>query len=428
MDKRMLASEEYDGDCPMVTGANRIPECLFCDEQHTVVDLDRVCRVALMVTPRPGGDVIDQTWEAISTIRAVMKQQRVPMTVTMQTVFVRSTEDIPAIRRLLEAYYGDRTPTTGFIVQPPCDGQALAIEAWALGGDDVDVQFLGPDTVTVEYDGLRWIYISGITAPMEATSAYEETQYSFAKLAQRLESVEATFNDVPRVWLYQAGITEIEQDLRGQGIERYRELNRARTDFFDLLEETGNMTVLRDGHACYPASTGIGMAGGGLTVSCMALQTQRKDVRLVPLENPGQTPAFDYAREFSAKSPKFSRAMAVVIGDYVTTWVSGTASILDAESVHLGDIEKQTEQTIDNIEQLINRENFHGHGIEGTGNLLSDLTKVRVYVKRLEDYEKCREVCERRFGLVPAIYALADVCRPELLVEIEGVAFSDMNP
>jgi hypothetical protein len=36
-------------------------------------------------------------------------------------------------------------------------------------------------------------------------------------------------------------------------------------------------------------------------------------------------------------------------------------------------------------------------------------------------------VCERRFGAVPTIYALADVCRPELLVEIEGVAFSDMT-
>ncbi len=312
-------------------------------------------------------------------------------------------------------------------MQPPCDGQALAIEAWALGGEDVDVRFLGPEIVTVEYDGLRFIYINGITAPVESACSYEETQYSFAKLAQCLDSVGATFNDVPRVWLYQGGITESEQDARGQSIERYRELNRARTDFFELLSETGNMTVLRDGHACYPASTGIGMAGSGLTVSCMALQTEREDVRLIPLENPRQTSAFQYAHRFSAKSPKFSRAMAVLIGDYATTWISGTASILDSESVHLGDIEKQTEQTIDNIQQLISPDNFRSHGLEGSGAQLSDLAKVRVYVKRLEDYEKCRVVCERRFGEIPKIYALADVCRPELLVEIEGVAFSGMT-
>jgi enamine deaminase RidA (YjgF/YER057c/UK114 family) len=117
--------------------------------------------------------------------------------------------------------------------------------------------------------------------------------------------------------------------------------------------------------------------------------------------------------------------MAVKIGHYVTTWISGTASILDSESVHLGDIEKQTEQTIDNIERLISPENFARHGLSGCGAQLADLAKVRVYVKRPEDYEKCRAVCERRFGAVPTIYAQADICRGELLVEIEAVAFSN---
>jgi enamine deaminase RidA (YjgF/YER057c/UK114 family) len=119
--------------------------------------------------------------------------------------------------------------------------------------------------------------------------------------------------------------------------------------------------------------------------------------------------------------------MAVVIGDYVTTWISGTASILNAESVHLGDIERQTEQTIDNIERLISRENFERHGLAGIGARLADLAKVRVYVKRQQDYEKCREICERRFGDLPTIYAFADVCRSELLVEIEGAAFSQVK-
>jgi enamine deaminase RidA (YjgF/YER057c/UK114 family) len=112
------------------------------------------------------------------------------------------------------------------------------------------------------------------------------------------------------------------------------------------------------------------------------------------------------------------------LGDYVTTWVSGTASIVNAESCHLGDPAQQTEQTIDNIERLIAQENFTLHGLKGAGASLHDLAKVRVYVKRPEDLAKCREVCQRRFGAVPAIYAVAGICRPELLVEIEGVAFS----
>ncbi len=174
----------------------------------------------------------------------------------------------------------------------------------------------------------------------------------------------------------------------------------------------------------YPASTGIGAAGSGLVASCIALETSRKDLFLQPLENPQQTPAYVYKSAYSPMSPKFSRAMALGLGDYVTTWISGTASIVNSESRHLGDVEKQTEQTIDNIERLIAQDNFARHGLRGLGATLHDLAKVRVYLKRAEDFDKCRAVCERRFGPVPAIYATADVCRPELLVEIEGVAFS----
>ena len=61
-------------------------------------------------------------------------------------------------------------------------------------------------------------------------------------------------------------------------------------------------------------------------------------------------------------------------------------------------------------------------GWNGAGATLNDLAKVRVYVKRPEDYAKCRAVCERRLGATPAIYAQADVCRPNLLVEIEVTA------
>jgi enamine deaminase RidA (YjgF/YER057c/UK114 family) len=395
----------------------------MCDQQHSVVDLGKVCRVALMVTPAATGDVTDEAWEAISTIRAVLKQQSQSMTVTMQTVFLRRAEDERVCQKLFEAYYGDRMPATSFVVQPPCGGQSLAIEAWAIGGQDIDFQFLSSDMVSVAYDGLRWIYVGGVAPPESVTSPYEQTQSVFEQMACRLDFAGASFRDVVRAWLYVGDITEIQD-----GIERYRELNRARTDFFDIQRAGGRMPVGPQGESVYPASTGIGVATRGLEVGCLALQTDRSDVRLVTLENPRQTAAFDYDASFSAKSPKFSRAMAVVIGDYVTTWVSGTASIVDSESVHRGDVAKQTEQTIDNIEALISRQNFARHGVEHAGAQLSDFAKVRVYVKRPQDYEICRQICQRRFGSLPMIFAQADVCRSELLVEIEGVAFSKVNP
>jgi enamine deaminase RidA (YjgF/YER057c/UK114 family) len=228
---------------------------------------------------------------------------------------------------------------------------------------------------------------------------------------------------VVRAWFYLGAITEADA-----GIQRYQELNRARTDFYRGIDFHCSVSQPNIPHGIYPASTGIGMRGRGLVAGCVALETQRADAFLLPLENPQQTPAYAYHPRFSPQSPKFSRAVALVLGDYITTWVSGTASVVHSLSRHRGDIKRQAEQTIENIERLISSENFGFHGIKHAGARLGDLAKIRVYLKRPEDFPQCKAICEKRFGPVPAIYAVADVCRPELLVEIEGVAFSKRLP
>ena len=53
---------------------------------------------------------------------------------------------------------------------------------------------------------------------------------------------------------------------------------------------------------------------------------------------------------------------------------------------------------------------------------------VRVYIQRTGDYTNIRAACKNRLGELPTIYAMADVCRPDLLVEIEGIAFSHEGP
>ncbi len=375
----------------------------------------------MMVTPDGEGSFRDQVWEAMSTIRAILRQQGEPMDLTVQTVFLAKADDAPVARQLFEAYHGEKMPLTLFVAQPPFGGASIAIEAWAISTRTVRVGHHGPQLVTVEHDGIRWIHASAGSLDSDKRGAYEQSAGIFAGLDKVLSSAHASFRDVARVWLYQGNITEEE----ASGIERYRELNRARTDFFENIDFRSNplADASRD-RSIYPASTGIGTLGHGLVTGCLALQTDRKDVRLLSLENPGQTSAFDYPKEYSRKSPKFSRAMALRIGDHLTTWISGTASIVDAATVHPGDPARQTEQTLDNIEKLIAPENFARHGWGDAGASLRDLAKVRVYVKRPEDYEICRAVCERRLGATPAIYAQADVCRPDLLVEIEGVAFS----
>jgi enamine deaminase RidA (YjgF/YER057c/UK114 family) len=352
-------------------------------------------------------------------MRTVLGKFPEPMANTVQTVFLKDARDQAECEELFTTFSGADLPVTNYVLQPPCCGAALAMEAWAIGGKSVRVEHFGPQALAVAYDGVRWVYCAGVKPASSSRGVYPQTLDALGRLRAALEQAGSSFERVVRTWFYLGDITGPEGEA-----QRYQELNRARTDFYRDIRFHCSPSASNAAGGVYPASTGIGMVGHGLVASCMALETQRDDLFLLPLENPQQTPAYAYDSKYSSQSPKFSRAVALGLGDYVTTWVSGTASIVNAESRHLGDPERQTEQTIDNIERLIAPENFAQHGLKGAGASLHDLAKVRVYVKRAEDLAKCRAVCQRRFGAVPAIYAVAGICRPELLVEIEGVAFS----
>jgi enamine deaminase RidA (YjgF/YER057c/UK114 family) len=387
--------------------------------EHSYVDLGDSARVAAMISPQGRGSFSHQLQEVLSRLVHVLEGQPQPMRTTVQTVFLRQAADQPECARMLADFYGAHQPVTNFVLQPPCDGAALALEAWAIGGNSVRVEHYGPQVIAVSYDSIRWIYIAGITPKPGNGNIHSKTLDALAQMRAGLVQAGGSFEQVVRTWFYLGGITEPEGPR-----QRYQELNRARTDFYHDIPFRCSLLDPSAPRGVYPASTGIGMAGPGLVLGCLAVETRRDDVFLLPLENPQQTPAYAYHPKYSPQSPKFSRAVALVLGDYVTTWISGTASIVNSETWHVGDVERQTEQTITNIERLIAPENFAMHGVAGAGASLHDLAKVRVYLKRPEDLAKCRAVCQRRFGPVPVIFAVADICRPDLLVEIEGVAFA----
>jgi enamine deaminase RidA (YjgF/YER057c/UK114 family) len=225
------------------------------------------------------------------------------------------------------------------------------------------------------------------------------------------------FERVIRTWLYLGDIVGKEGDT-----QRYMEMNRARSDFYQNIHFQAGRRPPGFNPVVYPASTGIGTEGCDIIMSCIALDTGREDIVSMPLENPLQRSAFAYSPCYGLKSPKFCRAMALSCGPFATIFISGTASITNEETQHLGDVVGQTHQTLDNIEALISSENLARHGMPGLGTSLEGLACARVYVKHKEDFPAVREVCARRLGELPTVYAVADVCRPELLVEIEGIA------
>lgn len=388
-------------------------------ERHAVMDLGRLARMAVMALPAAGGSFREQAEELFAQVACIIGRHPTPLTATTMMVFLRDFTDEAECRELLRARFAEAMPVTTIVAQPPCCGAALGVELWALGGPGVTVERLGPQLLTVESDGIRWIHCGGIRGEAGADGAYAESLSAFQQMRARLAEAGVGFDQVVRTWLY---VNQINAGEAGR--QRYQELNRARTDFFRDIRFGVKLRAASAPEQIYPASTGIGMGGDAIAMSCMALDSRRTDVFLLPLENPQQTPAYDYQAVHSPQSPKFSRAMAVVQGHFVSTLLSGTASIVNSHTCFQGDIVRQTEQTIENIERLMTPENFARHGLPGAGATLRDIAKLRVYVKCREDYEKCREVCERRLPRIPALYLHADVCRPELLVEIEAVAFS----
>jgi len=331
---------------------------------------------------------------------------------------------IDPCRRIIRRFYGQDLPATSYIAQPPCEGKLIAIEALGLGRGhgDVKVERIGEQLVIARHNGMAWAYAAPVARRAKAAPAYEQGLNAFRQLRELLGRVDMRLDQVVRTWLYQGSIVADEGER-----QRYRELNRARTDAY--AEVPFLRGLLPKGHPTdvYPASTGIGTEGRGLELSAMALAAERPDVLAVPLENPRQTAAYRYGACYSPQSPKFSRAMAVTCGPYTMIFISGTASITASETRHASDAEAQTMETLDNIAALISEENLVRHGLPGRGTTLDGIGLARVYIKRKGDYERVRAVCEERLGELPTVYAVADICRPDLLVEIEGMALSRRN-
>jgi enamine deaminase RidA (YjgF/YER057c/UK114 family) len=387
--------------------------------QYTMITMGKVTRFALMVTPLSRGPVHIQLGEALRSLRVVLDTQPEKMHVTVQTVFLKDACDQTLCEQILAARYMDEPPVTTFVHQPPCSGAALAIEVWATGGKAVYVEWPSPNVLQVSMGNVTWTHTGGITPRNTTGNVYEQSLDLFRQLKQRLKQAGVPMENLIRTWLYLGSITGPEGDL-----ERYMELNRARTDSYKGVRFGRKHAMAITGQAVYPASTGIGMCGTGIAMSATAIATDRKDVFLLPLENPQQTPVYEYEKVYSPESPKFVRAMAEAIGDYLVIWISGTASIVHSKTVHVGDPGKQADQTLTNIELLISHRNFTRSGVQGVRATLQDLAKLRVYVKRPQDYPVIRKVVEKRCGKsVPVIYVVADVCRSDLLVEMEGLAF-----
>jgi len=389
------------------------------------VELNDIRHVMTTAIPQCGGTLREQAKDALQSLADVLRAEGALQSIIRQTVFLTEPSQIDECRQIIRDFYGADLPVTSYVPQPPCDGKLLSIEAHGVrpGRCEIEIERVSEQLVMLRHDGLTWAYCTLVVPGTSTAGAYESTANTLRRIRSLLHGRGVRFDQVIRTWFYLGGIVAPEGTT-----QRYKELNRARADFYKDIPFLGDYQQESRPGPAFPASTGIGAEGRDLTARAIALATDRDDIIATALENPRQTSAYDYARSYSLQSPKFSRAMALSYGPDMTIFISGTASITSSESRHFGDPVAQTHETLDNIEALISEDNLGRHGLPGFGSSLEGLGQVRVYIKRIEDYHKILAVCAQRLGGVPAIYTTTDVCRPELLVEIEGVAFSRREP
>ncbi len=196
----------------------------------------------------------------------------------------------------------------------------------------------------------------------------------------------------------------------GDALDRYMCFNAGRfaacsdwlggPDTFDRLLATGS---------------GVGHSGSDLVIHALAAS-----VPGIAVENPRQIPAYKYSRRFGPRPPCFARATLMrEAGQPDRVLVGGTASIRGEESIHVGDLRKQTLETFENLASLIQsacgKDDANPAGLEA-------FRELRVYHFRETDREAVEKLVTPAFPAARVEYRRADLCRPELAVEIEGVA------
>lgn len=204
-----------------------------------------------------------------------------------------------------------------------------------------------------------------------------------------------------RAWNYMSGINLGDGDQ-----ERYRRFCLGRAQ---ALEAAG----IDVPELC--AGTAIG--GDDPHLRIMLLAGTKAGINI---ENPRQVSAYHYPRSYGPRSPSFARATALPRSDgQVLLMISGTASVVGHETVHEGDLDAQIEEIRLNVDALLG---------ESVGRLerpalarFDSNSLVRVYVRHAEDWPRIEARLAEIWPGVPLVGLRGDICRADLLLEVEAV-------
>jgi enamine deaminase RidA (YjgF/YER057c/UK114 family) len=384
------------------------------------------------VKAEKGVSLNEQLSDCLSSIEKILKTKGSEFQhILKQTVFLNATghDDFYKKKEQLIAafnhFYNAGPPPTAVVGQPPEEKKILSIELLLMEngekGIDIRRKDLGNSRYTVvNGPDFKEVYASGLTAEEPPGNILERSKTAFEQMKNILENENMNFSHVVRQWNYIENITgaaHLENGLK----QNYQVFNDVRGLYYDTSEFIHG----------YPAATGIGMNYGGVVLEFIAAESTGA-ITVMPIQNSFQVDAHQYSdsvlvgeaiKDITRKSPpKFERAKLLSKKESNTyfIYISGTAAIRGEKTVGENDVEMQTKVTIENISNLVSPGNLERHGARVCSEAHPP-SYFRVYVKKEADLPKVKKICTPFFKEAPGEYLISDICRDDLLVEIEAV-------
>lgn len=275
--------------------------------------------------------------------------------------------------------------------------------AWLAGDLVYECWQTGSVTRGTE-DGVHWsagsgLIVMSVTVPCDAqTDLAEPTREAYQRLLGL--TWRYGYDALLRIWNYMPAINAGDGDA-----ERYRRFCVGRSR---ALEHSG----VDEHDLC--AATAVGTHGDRLIIHALAGQ-----MPTIAIENPRQTAAYRYPRIHGPRSPSFTRASAIGCGpDEQALLISGTSSIVGHETIHPGDTLAQLDETILNLEALLEEaaRRLRNPALARFGAR----SLLRVYLRDRAWSDAIVERLRAQWPDVRLAILEADICRRDLMVEIEA--------
>jgi len=303
------------------------------------------------------------------------------------------------------------------IPQSPEEPYDVAIELGMVSETEGLVQYYSVDGInysTITSDEFLECWVVGAHLSGNGDNKYEAADGSFRKLKLVLNNLDLDFDSIVRQWNYVGEILDLSY-ANGRTMQNYQIFNEVRNSYYTKYRKCLN----------FPAATGIGMSSVQVGIDCYAIGNS-SNVQIIPISNPNQEESYQYGQDVLVgdaivhkQAPQFERAILLKSGASSRLIISGTAAIIGQKTIGIGDVVQQTKTTIDNIETLVSRTNLMNH-CSNNEEYPDKYSYLRVYVKYRSDITTVKQICTEKYGDVPMTFVQADICRDNLLVEIEA--------